>query len=623
MLLCPRVRRHAVRALPLLALALGSVLGPATAASAMVAPAVPAALHASVGAAAAAAGDFESFDAVYELSADADGRSVLRTTETLVADFRAADGQHGIQRALPVDYDGHPVDLRVVAVTDERGAPLAYDEETDDGFLIVTIADDPVLDGRRTFVITTLQHNVTHAPDDAAIDEFTWDVNGTGWDEGFARVSAALRVDPALAERFTGDAACYRGPEGAVDPCDRLVVDPAPLVVRATAAGLGPHENLTISAAFEPGTFTPRESGFFASPAAIAAAVGAVIALGAFVIALVRRVTRWRHHPGRGIVVAEYVPPAEPTVLEAAELTGHADRGVGASLLSLAVAGRVRIVETGPKRYAVEPATPASNDTVRSLRPRPTADADAAALAALLFTEHPDPAARRDLAKPDARLTRGLQRLRSEVAKRVVAKGWRRVPERRMRIALGVIAGIGGVGSVVFGMTALDQAMGGPWPAVSAVVGVGSAIGALFAVASVRPLTERGRALRDHLEGLREYIRLAEADRLRMLQSPEGALRSDEVLQLTERLLPYAVLFGLEREWSRELAALYDERDETPDWYDAPGLFDGVAFARGVHAFSAATTASWSGSASSSGSSASGGGGFSGAGGGGGGGGRV
>ena len=77
------------------------------------------------------------------------------------------------------------------------------------------------------------------------------------------------------------------------------------------------------------------------------------------------------------------------------------------------------------------------------------------------------------------------------------------------------------------------------------------------------------------IEGLREFIRLAEADRIRMLQSPSGAERvpaagavagaaapvvdRDQVLRITERLLPYAVLFGQEREWSEELAALYAE----------------------------------------------------------------
>lgn len=67
----------------------------------------------------------------------------------------------------------------------------------------------------------------------------------------------------------------------------------------------------------------------------------------------------------------------------------------------------------------------------------------------------------------------------------------------------------------------------------------------------------------DHLWGIRDYISLAEKNRLAFLQSPGGALlRTDaaagiEALLLNEKLLPYAVLFGLEREWVRELGVQY------------------------------------------------------------------
>lgn len=73
----------------------------------------------------------------------------------------------------------------------------------------------------------------------------------------------------------------------------------------------------------------------------------------------------------------------------------------------------------------------------------------------------------------------------------------------------------------------------------------------------------------DHLWGIRDYIALAEKDRLAFLQSPRGAeLRHDlsvdaQVLLLNEKLLPYAVLFGLEKEWVRELGVQYEALSDT------------------------------------------------------------
>ena len=75
--------------------------------------------------------------------------------------------------------------------------------------------------------------------------------------------------------------------------------------------------------------------------------------------------------------------------------------------------------------------------------------------------------------------------------------------------------------------------------------------------------TDHAHALVDHLWGVRDYIAWAEADRLAFLQSPSGASVRDadgiRMLHLHERLLPYAVLFGLEKEWMRELDIRYQE----------------------------------------------------------------
>ncbi|SIO17390.1 DUF2207 domain-containing protein [Agromyces cerinus] len=583
---------------------------------------------------------FDSFDAVYELSRDEGGHSVLDTTETIVARFPEFDQNRGIRRAIPSSYRGHPTDIEQITVTDGTGAPRSFEvEESDDDddgdFLFVTVRAEDFVHGEQTYVIGYRQHNVTLQPDDANIDEFTWDVNGTGWAQPFGRVSAELHLSDDIAPALTGAEACYQGPEGASAPCDSLEQQQQPPVITAEALDLQPFQTLTLSVAFTEGTFVPRDESFGASPAAIGGAIAAVIALLSATAALFLRVTRWRNHPGRGTIIAQYEPPAGVSTLVAADLVGASTKGVTATILERAVAGQLRIVESGKKKYAVEYVGAGDQG-----------DTDADAVVSALFGVR-RAGERRELAN-DTALGKRLYAINQAVGKHVVSAGLRRRPAVGVRVLLFVVAAVAATLSFVLGVIALDNQMGGFWPAICFVVAILAAVVTLLAVAGVRPLTEQGRAFRDRLEGLRLYIRLAEADRLRVLQSPSGALRVERpasdggaastdagapvstvaldpvtVLKLNERLLPYAVLFGLEREWAEVLSALHEQVGTEPTWYSGSSGFNAGVLASGISSFSSASSSSWSGSASSSGSSSSGGGGSAGGGGGGGGGGGV
>ena len=147
----------------------------------------------------------------------------------------------------------------------------------------------------------------------------------------------------------------------------------------------------------------------------------------------------------------------------------------------------------------------------------------------------------------------------------------------------------------------------------------------LFSLSFGWSLTDEGLALRRYLSGLKMYIGAAEAERLRMLQSPEGAEKvkidtADEkqLVKLYERVLPYAVLFGQEKEWSAQLGKYYEQVGEQPDWYSGQGAFNAAAFAAGMNNLSSVASSASDYSSTSGGSTGSG---FVGGGGGGGGGG--
>ncbi|MES1169460.1 MAG: DUF2207 domain-containing protein, partial [Leifsonia sp.] len=151
-------------------------------------------------------------------------------------------------------------------------------------------------------------------------------------------------------------------------------------------------------------------------------------------------------------------------------------------------------------------------------------------------------------------------------------------------------------------------------------------------------LTAKGATVMEELEGLKLYLRLAEADRLKVLQSPSGAERSrvdptdgTAVVKLYEKLLPWAIVFGLEEEWRKVLGAAYattptassDSTLTSALWFTNLAL---LTNSYGAHSFATTPPApsggsSWSGSGGSSFGGGFSGGGFSGGGGGGGGGG--
>ncbi|TFD63493.1 DUF2207 family protein [Cryobacterium ruanii] len=584
---------------------------------------------------------FDSFDAQYELGLDADGRSTLTTVETIVARFPETDQNRGIRRAIPTHYQGHPTDIAIDGVTDENGTPRGFDTETtsedrNQEFLDVTITADDFVHGAQTYVITYEQSNVTLYPSDANTEEFYWDVNGTGWDQTFGLVTAAVRFDPALVDRLTGSPLCFQGPEGSDTACESIrstgsSTEPA---VSALATNLSARENLTVVVLFEPGTFVPRDESFTANAFPSVGLVGAIASLLTALAAGLLRATRWRSALGRFTIIAEYLPPRGVNLLTSGDVSGTASKAMAAQFISFAVRGNVRILEAGDKK---------SHFLLEFVHADGVDETESRILGKLFpGLQSGD---QRDLKKKSISLSKSLQKERLAARAQSLRLGLREKKDNGLRAWLFVLAVVSAGVALAGSLGAVITVVGGLWPLLIIAVAIISAVGTFVFAGNLAPLTDSGAELRDYLKGVKLYIGLAEADRLRVLQSPEGAVRSVyrpenarpdltqrtdtadapsvQIVKLYERVLPLAVLFGQEKDWSGVLGQYYAESNTQPVWYSGSGMFQAAYFAGAISTFSTATSASWSGSATSSSSSGGGGGGFSGGGGGGGGGGGV
>lgn len=571
---------------------------------------------------------FDSFAADMVLSRADDGHAELAVVETLVARFPDEDQNRGIIRSIPDDYDGVPLHTRVLSVTDAAGASIPFEVETDRREVRVLTGDDSFVRGVQTYVISYTQRDAIRPFADTDADEFYRDVNGTQWEQPFGAVSARLRVDPALTEAvLDGAAACYVGEEGSSRTCDVARTDgDGGVVFDAGARDLGPGENVTIAVGFTRGTFVPGEVvrtpleqfSVNAAPVLAGSSVGAVgLGLAGVSAALGAR-RRGRDAAGRGVIVAEYDPPPGVDVLQGAELVGRRGAGIPAALVDTAVAGHLRIVDTGDARsLSLERVSAESADALHG------------AVLRALFGAHARPGARVTLGPDRQDIAKALQKLPTAAAADLRGRGW----TEKQRVGPSIAAGGVSVGAFVIAVLALILAAMGTAPTWWQIVAIPATVGLgilSFALLRYRDrITDAGAPARDHLRGLRDYLQLAEADRLRVLQSPEGAERRAidagdprQVLHLYERLLPWAIVWGVEKEWSEALDTRVRESGDDLHWYRGGGGFSSAALLSTMGTLRTASTpvpATTSGSGSFSGGSF--GGGFSGGGSGGGGGG--
>ena len=226
-----------------------------------------------------------------------------------------------------------------------------------------------------------------------------------------------------------------------------------------------------------------------------------------------------------------------------------------------------------------------------------------------------------EFGRSDTRLSAAAQSILKAANQELVTRGLRREVPARVR-AWPLLSAIAAA-VVVFltGFAALDG-MVRPLVPILLIIGAVLATIAVGGMVARKPLTAAGAETRDHLLGLKQFIEWAEADRIRMLQSPAGAERvridttdAGAMLHLYEALLPYAVVFGQEREWAQQLAVLYGPGG-SPSWYSGSSGFHAASFSSGISTLSSSTASSSSTSGGSSGGGSAGGGGGGGGGGG-------
>lgn len=554
-----------------------------------------------------------SMDSTYHLSRDSQHISKMQVQEKIIAEFPSYDQNHGIVRALPQTYQNHPLDLTIDKVTDSAGKSIRYTTSTSNDNLVLQIGDpDKYVRGLQEYDISYRIENVTAKFTDH--DELFWDVNGNQWQQPFDVVSAHIYMPQDLATELNADKRCYTGQLDSQQASCTITTQLSgqeTVVNITTTRTLTAGETLSYVLGFKSGTFAEYKVPL----SQILWTVVAVVLLGIVPPALTLYILlkRWRKYgqdaKGRGTIVPQYLPPKDISVLESSGVLKQrfVPASISAQILDLAVRHYFKIYEKTEKKV-LKDKTSYSIELIKA----PTGlHSEEKEVIDILFGPEPKVGEQIDLGDLSRKLYKKAVDLGKTIDSRLAAEGYfTRPPQQIFQSHL-----IWGIALCVIGFVFPPYTLG------LLLCGI-----VVMATARLMPArTEKGVEVRDYLYGLRDYMKLAEAERIKVLQSPRGELTekidvsdNKQLIKLYERLLPYAMLFGIEREWAKEFADMY--RDNQPDWYSGSAAFNAIYFAGALHTFSTVSAATFAPPSSSSSSGFSGGGAGGGGGGGGGGG---
>ncbi|MBK0421190.1 DUF2207 domain-containing protein [Leucobacter sp. CSA2] len=574
---------------------------------------------------------FDSWNVGVELSKRPDGHASARVTETITARFPDRDQNRGIVVAKYLDYQGASIDAKDFTVTNASGASVPFELEHRDGYVAVLTGDDRYVHGAQTYVISYSLSDTIMPRDDGTADEFYWDLVSPERKQPIGKFSASIVFDEPLAAELNSQRKCYVGAADSRDECSISGTGTAADPLTVAPVALPPMQGVTVAVGLQPGSVTqpagrgeqggdaPRSTFLRDSPLVVygpLACGGAAALAGVLGYVSVLRM-KFRSRRARGTVIPQYDVPANLPPLIAAPIAGATGKASAAEIVHLAVSNAIQIEQAEGKPGFFGKKFP---DPVLRLVDRNAAGdpLDSRALQEIFPSGGPGAA----FTVPDESTAFASQMddLASAGTTAASDRGYfttRRAPASRLVRIAGLVLVAAGIVLSLLSIPArgFGGALVGFVPLIPGII--------LILMSSAKHVvhTELGAETREYLLGVRMFISVAEAERISMLQSALGAERREvdgaTVVELYEKLLPYAMIFGLEKSWAKVLQTSYESvPGYAPAWYPAAGAAGFAAIGSTIERFTSTLSSSAAYTSSSSGGST--GGGFVGGGGGGG-----
>lgn len=508
--------------------------------------------------------------------------------------------KHGIFRKIPTSYkvkggfqrptilvvknlkyypEGKPHDIRD-----------SYTKSTEFGYTNLKIGDkDEYISGKYVFEIT---YSLTHATNFFDThDELYLNITGNEWNVPIDKVKTTI-VLPGEITKYL----CYTGRNDSTEENCSVIEKQSGTENKISfeANDLKTYEGLTAVIAMPKGTLkdtrNEQKIQFLLANIGILLPIPVILFLFFFI--------QNNNYNKKLTVIPHYNPPKDiyPTLASAVLQNANINKAVAGEIIQLAISGYITIEQTEKKKYILHKENKKKTElnTIQST------------LLNGLFGDKDEV----DISTLSTSFYNTINQISTALTAEQETHGFldkRNKNFKQALIGIGLVLGIG----CFFALNlAIQYALLG-WFAGVLV----SAVAILVSSHFVDIRAELGNQRYYELLGLKMYINTAEKHRIEFHNDPK------KFSGVFEKLLPYAIIFGLEKKWAEEFSDIYKQ----PDWYTGDfDTFDAHMLTRSVSNINSgigkAVTKSYSSSHGGSGGSGfsggSSGGGFGGGGGG-------
>lgn len=450
--------------------------------------------------------------------------------------------RRGIIREIPVDYKvqagfRRPTTLILNNIYYyEKDQPnqryTQYERSSKSGYAIFKIGDpDVTIQGEYVYVIEYTLKNAINYFDE--YDELYLNITGNGWNVPIMEARTQIKVPGEITDRV-----CFTGPvDSTLSNCSFETVSEDEVKI-STDLQLNTFEGLTVVLKMPKGTLedtTGRQRIAF-----LISNIGIFLPIPFFFF--FKNILKKKGKNPKLTIIRHFEPMKGMFPLLAGYVynTKLDSKHITAEIIQLAIDGHIKIKQEKRKNYVLEKC-----DTKKEI-----SEESARALYAGLFKGKDSVNTKK--------ISSSFYITVRDIDKKLNAKSYNEdYFDKKRKKLKGRFATFGGLGLFLsffsFGPLSYMAATG--W-AIGLIL---SSILSLIFSSRVDLRGKKGNEIYHELEGLKTYINTAEKDRIEFHNDPE------KFRGVFEKLLPYAIIFGLEKKWAGNFKDLYKE---PPNWYE-------------------------------------------------------